>query len=183
MKPSVTIAAVLAMSLLTLSGCFDSSKKTDPAQPKAITTADIAVGMDSTAFASLFPGAIIPPNGQWTRPDEIHGLRGEWTYSFYHHRLSWFVFNSYDSILSPTTFRQYLAATRLAIQDYTNRYGSPSQLMTGVLVFENPNHGYPGYPVLQASWNSGTENLRIEYSVLGGAREEPQLLFTIEVRR
>ncbi len=183
MKSALRILTALAVTVAVVSACFGSHENRDPAVPTNLSTADIAVGMSVRDFGAIFPGAKIPATGQWTRPDEIHGLRGEWTYSFYRNRLSWFVFNSYESNVTVTTFREYLDATRKAIDSFTQDYGRPSETVRGVLEFKDPRAGYPGYPVLKASWSTGSENLRIDYSVLGNTQERPQLLFTVEVRR
>lgn len=183
MKAPLGIIAIMAASLIALTGCFESRSHASPPTAKPLTTEDIAVGMTTRAFASIFPGAKIPVSGQWIRPDEIHGLRGEWTYSFDAKKLSWFVFNSYEATVNANTFRQYLDATRLTIAGYTTRYGNPSQTVRGVLEFKDPKRGYPGYPVLKSSWNTGTQEIRVDYSVLGNNREKAQLLFAVEVRK
>lgn len=177
------LLALLSIAAVALSGCFATPANTTPRPGKSLTTVDIAVGMSSADFASIFPGATIPANGLWHRPDEIHGLRGEWTYSFYRKHLSWFVFNSYEANVTINTFREYLDATRKTLDSFTQDYGKPSAVVRGVLVFKDPREGYPGYPVLKANWKTGTENLRIDYSVLGNNTERPQLLFTVEVRK
>jgi hypothetical protein len=182
MKSSLPAIIVLSASLLTLSACLDPQNKEAPPSTIPPTTADIAVGMSARSFASIFPGAKIPANGQWIRSDESHGLRGEWTYSFYAKRLSWFVFNSFESSVTVNTFRRYLRATQSTVADFTTKYGSPLQATRGVLEFKDPRLGYPGYPVLKASWNTGSEKIRVDYSVLGNTNEKAQLLFTISVR-
>lgn len=174
---------LLAAILAALAGCSADSGSKAEKPPAGLTTADIAVGMSARNFGSIFPGATIPASGQWARPDEIHGLRGQWTYSFDRSRLSWFVFNSYEPNVTAATFSRYLEATRKTIADLTRNYGRPADTVRGVLIFKNPADGYPGYPVLKASWNTGSEQLRVDYSVLGSGQEHAQLLFTVEYRR
>lgn len=174
---------VLAASLAALAGCSADRGAEAAKAPSHLTTADIAVGMTVKDFGSIFPGASIPTSGQWLRPDEIHGLRGQWTYSFDRNRLSWFVFNSYEPNVTAATFRRYLEATRKTIADFTQSYGRPDTVVRGVLVFKNPADGYPGYPVLKANWNTGSEQLRVDYSVLGSGQDHARLLFTVEFRR
>lgn len=183
MRLRIGLTITVCASILAFAGCFQSHTPKDPVGRKGLTPADVAVGMTSQDFGSIFSGVKISANGEWTRPAEIHGLRGHWTYSFYKGKLSWFVFNSYDSTVNANTFRQYLEATQLSFKDYTETLGKPTQLVSGVLEFKNPRDGYPGYPVLTASWQTETENLRIEYSVLSSGREHAQLLFTVEVKR
>lgn len=183
MRVALKVAALLALSLVALSGCFEKRDQSPPAGSKHLTPSDIIVGMGSQSFASIFPGAKIPNNGEWTRPDEIHGLRGEWTYSFNAKHLSWFVFNSYESNVTANTFKQYLDATRLALADFTKAYGTPRQSIRGILEFKDPRQGYPGYPVLKASWSTNKEKIRLDYSVLGNAQERAQLLFAVEYRK
>lgn len=183
MKATLKGAALLALSLVALSGCFENRNQGSPAGSKHLSTSDIVVGMSSQSFASIFPGAKIPNNGEWTRPDEIHGLRGEWTYSFNAKHLSWFVFNSYESNVTANTFKQYLDATRLVMADFSKTYGAPEQSIRGILEFKDPREGYPGYPVLKASWSTSKEKIRLDYSVLGNAQERAQLLFAVEYRK
>lgn len=180
---SFGILLVFAASLVTLAGCFAARGAKSAKVPPHLAISDIAVGMSVQDFGSIFPGAVIPVSGQWSRPDEIHGLRGQWTYSFNRSHLSWFIFNSYEPYVTVDTFRRYLDATRKTITSFTDIYGRPDEIVRGVLVFKNPADGYPGYPVLKASWNTGSENLRVDYSVLGNGQEHSQLLFTVEYRR
>lgn len=179
----LSIVLVLAAALAALAGCSADKGAKAVKPPAGLTAADIAVGMSSRDFGAVFPGATIPSSGQWVRPDEIHGLRGKWTYSFDRSRLTWFVFNSYEQNVTAATFRQYLEATRKTITDFTQSHGRPADTVRGVLVFKNPADGYPGYPVLKASWDTGSEKLRVDYSVLGSGQEHAQLLFTVEYRR
>lgn len=183
MKSSPKVVIVLATAVLSLSACFNSDAKKDPKPSKFLTPADITIGMSQEDFSSIFDGLTIPANDQWTRPGEIQGLRGEWTYSFHDGHLSWFIFNSYGSEVDARTFRQYLEATQKTVASYTLKYGEPGQLIRGVREFKDPREGYPGYPVLKASWRTGDESLQVDYSVLGNDGENPQLLFTVEARR
>lgn len=183
MKSSPKVAIVLTMAVLSLSACFGSDPKKDPKPSPFLTTADITVGMSQQDFTSIFDGLTIPASDQWTRPGVIEGLRGEWTYSFHERRLSWFIFNSYEPAVNATTFREYLEAAQKTVASYTLQYGKPDQVIRGILQFKDPREGYPGYPVLKASWRTEHESLQVDYSVLGGAGESPQLLFTVEARK
>ena len=183
MRVTLKVGALLTLSLVVLTGCFEKRDQSPPTGAKPLTVSDVVVGMSSQAFSSIFPGTKIPSNGEWTRPDEIHGLRGEWTYSFNAKHLSWFVFNSYESNVTVNTFRQYLDATKLAVADFTKTYGTPQQSIRGILQFKDPRQGYPGYPVLKASWSTANEKIRLDYSVLGNAQERAQLLFAVEYRK
>lgn len=150
---------------------------------KPLTPADIKVGLTAKQFQLIYPEARLTPNGEWTRPGEISGLRGEWLYSFNRRSLSWYIFNSYEPDVNAATFKEYLDATRKTIAAFTLRYGSAANIEQGVTEFKNPEAGYGGYPVLSASWVSGQESVRIDYTVIAGGVGSAQLLFTVEYRR
>lgn len=179
----VKVALLLSATLLILSSCFSFAGKKKTAPKAKLDASDIRVGMSHAGFSTIFPAYDIPRNGQWNRSGQVAGLKGEWTYSFYQGRLSWFLFSSSENKVNDTSFQRFLKATRAAIKDYTERYGKPRQEVAGVLQFRDPHQGYPGYPVLKAEWRPGSESLLLDFSVLGRKHGHPKLLFTIEGRR
>lgn len=183
MKSSARVVVLLVTAAVVLSACFGANAKKDPKPAKYLTASDIEVGMSLEDFRAIFSEFSVPSDEQWTRPGEIQGLRGEWTYSFRDHHLSWFIFNSYSSEVNAGNFKAYMDATQKTVASYSRRYGKPDQVVRGVLQFKDPREGYPGYPVLRASWKMRNENLQVDYLVLGNTGERPQLLFTVEARR
>jgi len=177
----VGLAAIGIIALL-LAAC-DSRNAPKNGRPKALTTDSIAIGMSLAEFYEIFPQARLSSDGEWSRPDELFGLRGDWTYSFYHKRLGWYLFNSYQPHVDRTNFDLYLTATRNAIKAYTDQFGEPAQVVDGILEFKNPSQGYSGYPVLKASWRTKKQMLRVDFTLLGSAGEQYQFLFTVEVSR
>lgn len=183
LKPSSVVGlAVMGILLLLLAAC-DSRDAHKNSHAKTLTTDNIAIGMSLDDFYDIFPQARLSADGEWSRPDELFGLRGDWTYSFYHKRLSWYLFNSYQSHVDQPNFDLYLTATRNAIKGYTDSLGEPTQVVDGILEFKNPAQGYSGYPVLKALWKSKERTLRVDFALLGSAGEQYQFLFTVEMSR
>lgn len=178
-EAALALVGVLAMLLAACDGRHDAKA----AAKKALTPDDIAIGMSLTDFRSIFPQVRLTPDGEWNRPDELFGLRGDWTYSFYHNRLAWYIFNSYQSQVDKTNFDLDLIAARTAIKVYTERLGEPLSVLDGILAFQDPAKGYSGYPVTKATWRSKGETIRVDFSVIGTGGEQNQLLFTVEVSR
>ena len=173
---------VIGVFALLLAAC-DSRNAHENGHTKTLTTDNIAIGMSLADFYAIFPQARLSSDGEWSRPDELFGLRGDWTYSFYHQRLGWYLFNSYQSHVDRTNFDLYLTATRNAIKAYSDQFGEPTQVVDGILDFKSPSQGYSGYPVLKASWRTKEQTLRVDFTLLGSAGEQYQFLFTVEVSR
>jgi len=177
----VGLAAIGVIAFFFAACDSRSADKGDHA--KTLTADNIAIGMSLADFHAIFPQARLSSDGEWSRPDELFGLRGDWTYSFYHKRLGWYLFNSYQSQVDKANFDLYLTATRNAVKAYTDRLGEPAQVVDGILDFKNPAQGYSGYPVLKALWKAKDRTLRVDFTLLGSAGEQYQFLFTVEVSR
>jgi len=181
MRFTLRLSTILLIPIV-LSGCGFIEAHRAQVPKKALTPADIAIGMSAADFLRIYPAAKISSNGQWELPGEIGGLRGTWIYSFNRRKLSWYIFNSYEPDVNKVTFVEYLDATKKAITAFNATYGQPDSTSRGLTEFKDPQAGFGGYPVISASWLKGRENVRIDYSVLAGGVGRAQLLFTVEYR-
>jgi hypothetical protein len=157
---------VFACLICLLGGCTGGKAETMKSSNSAEGVPQ--VGMSLADFRTLFPDVKPDSHGQWPRDAELHGLSGGWTYTFKDDRLQWFMFDVYERTVDAAHFDRCLEATRRIMDDYRARYGEPAAVEEGTLRFRDPGQDHHwGYPVLEASWVTTAEKIRVSFKFKG----------------
>ena len=132
-------------------------------------------GMSAAAFAELERKLLpcgLAEKGQWGFKALLHGVKGEWTYSFDEGRLGWYGFSKYWSEADEITaenFDKGLATARSLIASYTKMLGKPQSLKERNTQFKDPTKiRHWGYDVIEARWVSPQGKLTVSFDFHGG---------------
>jgi hypothetical protein len=131
-------------------------------------TSDIYIGMTRIELLNLYPGAKETTASTIELHDAAYDVPGVWTFSFRDEKLSWFVFNGYNTEINPDSFTQSLKTARTLIDTYTAILGLPGQLSKGIEVFKDPTvQRHQGYKVISAQWDTPKGKIVVDFSFLG----------------
>lgn len=167
---------IVLLLLFFVTFCSSTSKKTTSDKNEINhqnpeTMEKIYIGMPIKEFDRIFPG-VIPENagndGQWSRPEKLYGLEGNWNYTFQNGTLDWFIYDNYIEEINEENFMHCLDATRKLITDYTEMYGQPQSHNEEKTEFIDPmKKRHFGYDVIQAVWQTDNMKFSIEFTFLG----------------
>ncbi len=162
----ISILLIVCLQYFTITGIF--AQKQTPQKMDSLH-----INMPVATFQTIFPEAEIADKNQdvqWSRKETIHGLPGEWTYSFKKSALEWFQYSVYIDDINEKNFNQCLAATKKLIAEFTNKYGNPVKIEKEDTTYKDPmKQRHWGYDVISAIWKTEKMKFRIEF-VFHGAK-------------
>ncbi|MBW2701457.1 MAG: hypothetical protein JRF33_11630 [Deltaproteobacteria bacterium] len=132
-------------------------------------------GISAAAFAEierkLLPGGIAE-KGQWGEKATLHGVAGQWVYSFDEGKLDWYTFSRYwskDGEVTPENFDKGLSAARALIAFYTAKLGKPQASKEKNIRFVDPHKKqHWGYDVIESRWTTPEGKLKVSFDFHGG---------------
>ena len=143
--------------------------------PGAIPGQKWQPGISAAAFAEierkLLPGGIAE-KGQWGEKATLHGVAGQWVYSFDEGKLDWYTFSRYwneEGEVTLENFDKGLSAARALIAFYTARLGKPQASSEKNTRFVDPHKKHHwGYDVIEARWATPEGKLKVSFDFHGG---------------
>jgi hypothetical protein len=132
-------------------------------------------GISAAAFAKIERKLLpcgLAEKGQWGEKATLHGVTGEWVYSFDKGKLGWYGFSKYWSEageITPENFDKGLTAARALIAYYTTKLGKPQASSEKNTRFKDPAKiRHWGYEVIEARWVSPQGKLKVSFDFHGG---------------
>ncbi len=134
-----------------------------------------APGMNAKAFANmekeLLPDGLAE-KGQWGVKKIVHGVQGDWTFTFDRGKLDWYSFTRWwrePTELNAKSFSEGLAAARALIKEYRARYGKPISFYEKNASFRDPKkYHHWGYDVIEAKWITPKSKIKVSFDFEGG---------------
>ncbi|PLX07844.1 MAG: hypothetical protein C0596_08865 [Marinilabiliales bacterium] len=113
--------------------------------------------------------------------DTVYGLIDQWAYVFEDGNLDCVSFLSYVDEIDQENFDLNLDASKTLINDFTELYGKPDEVIIGDTIFRDPYiERHWGYGVIEARWeNVNGMKIKIGFDFFGG-KGEYHFIFSVK---